>query len=398
MASAAEIAKRYFKALNDHDLETAAACWAPGAIDRMVAQQDLLGPGGVRQYFGAVFAAFPDFTLEVLETIAARNRAAVRWRAQGTFAGPGRFQGFEPNGARIEIEGCDVVTVGDDLIQHNDAYIDAGDIARQLGFLPPAGSPVEARLTKLANARTRLSGWIHGGEPERVADGVWLVRGGFPVKLMNVYLIEDGAGVTVFDAGISAMSTAVRAAAARLGGVRRIVLGHADADHRGAAPGLGAPVYCHPAEREAAESSSSFRPYWHFDRLEPPARMVIPRLVPVWDGGPVKIAGTVAEGEEIAGFRVVELPGHAPGLIGLFRDRDRLALVSDCFYTFDLRTGIKGPPRVPHPATNLSTEQAADSIRKLASLEPSAAWPGHTDPVRGDVPGQLREAAASATG
>jgi glyoxylase-like metal-dependent hydrolase (beta-lactamase superfamily II) len=80
-------------------------------------------------------------------------------------------------------------------------------------------------------------------------------------------------------------------------------------------------------------------------------------------------------------------------LIGLFRERDRLALVSDCFYTLDPQTGVKGPPRVPHSAFNDSTEQAAASIRKLAALEPSAAWPGHADPVTGDVVEQLHQAA-----
>jgi hypothetical protein len=41
--------------------------------------------------------------------------------------------------------------------------------------------------------------------------------------------------VTVFDAGISDMTLGLRRAAARLGGVKRVVLGHADCDHRGAA-------------------------------------------------------------------------------------------------------------------------------------------------------------------
>ena len=108
----------------------------------------------------------------------------------------------------------------------------------------------------------------------------------------------------------------VRSAAARLGGIKRVVLGHADADHRGGAPGLGAPVYCHPAEREAAESSDSFRPYWQLDKLGPHGRALLPRLIPVWDGGAVQIAGKVAEGDQIAGFRVIELPGHAPGVGG----------------------------------------------------------------------------------
>ena len=179
----------------------------------------------------------------------ARNRTAVRWRATGTFAGPGSFQGFTPNGARIAVEGCDVVTVSDDLITHNDAYLDGADLARQLGVLPPAGSKSDERLTRLANLRTKMRNRVHGAEPERIADGVWIVRGGFPVKTMNVYLIEDEGGLTMFDGGISDMTDAVRMAGARLGGIKRVVLGHVDCDHRGSAPAIDAPIYCHPAER-----------------------------------------------------------------------------------------------------------------------------------------------------
>jgi len=216
------------------------------------------------------------------------------------------------------------------------------------------------------------------------------------MKAMSVFLIEDEGGVTVFDAGISDMTQAVSAAGARLGGIRRVVLGHADADHRGAAPGLGAPVFCHPAERGAAQSSPSLRDYFDLSKLAPHGRLLLGKLLPIWDGGAVEVTGTVEEGDEIAGFRVVHLPGHAPGLIGLYRDADRLALVSDCFYTLDLQSGFKGGPRVPHPAFNMDTEQARDSIRKLAAMEPSAAWAGHADPVTGDVRVELERAASAA--
>jgi hydroxyacylglutathione hydrolase len=395
MASAAEIAKRYFAALGARDLDAALAVWAPGAVDRLVGQQDLIAPDGIREYFGSLFEAFPDFALEVLETVPARRHAAVRWRATGTFAGPGTFQGLVANGARLTLEGCDVVSVEDDLIRHNDAYIDGNDIARQLGILPPAGSQAEARLTRLANLRSRLGMRVAGAEAESIADGVWVVRGGFPIKTMNVYLIADDGGVTVFDTGIESMGRAVAAAAARLGGIKRVVLGHADADHRGTAPALGAPVYCHQAERVAAEADSPWRPYWDFSKLDPHGRLLLSKLLPVWDGGAVQIAGTVQEGEEIAGFKVVDLPGHAPGQIGLVRESDRLALVSDCFYTLDPQTARKGAARVPHPAFNVDTEQARASIRKLAGLNVSAAWAGHADPVSGEVGAELMRAAAA---
>lgn len=220
------------------------------------------------------------------------------------------------------------------------------------------------------------------------------MRGGFPIKTMNVYLLADDGGVTVFDCGISAMTSAVAAAGARLGGIKRVVLGHADADHRGAAPGLHVPVYCHPAEREAAESADSFRPYWDFDRLPSYGRAFYNRVLPAWDGGAVQIAGEVKEGERVAGFEVVDLPGHAPGLIGLYRASDGLVLCSDCVYTIDPLTGIKGPPRVAPPAFDEDVDAARASIRKLAALNPTVVWAGHAEPVTGDVSGELERAAA----
>jgi glyoxylase-like metal-dependent hydrolase (beta-lactamase superfamily II)/predicted ester cyclase len=393
LASTSDIAKRYFAALSAHDLDDATACWKPGSIDRLVGGQDLVAPDGIRAYFGELFAAFPDFELEVVELTTARQRTAVRWQAHGTFAGPGSFQGFAPNHARVHIEACDVVSVEDDLIVHNDAYIDSGDLARQLGLLPAAGSAAEARLTRLANVRTKVMRAVHGVSTEPVADGVWVVRGGFPIKTMNVYLISDGDGVTVFDAGIEAMSQPLRAVCAQHGGARRVVLGNADPDHRGAAAALDVPVFCHPLERDAAVREEPLRDYWDMSKLRPYARPYFKRMLPIWDGGAVAIDGTLAEGDEVAGFEVVELPGHAPGLIGLFRRCDRLALISDTVYTLDIQTGRKGGPRVPHPAFDADVEQARASIRKLAALGPEVAWAGHADPVTGDVRRQLEHAA-----
>ena len=397
--SSADVAKRYFEALAARDVESAVAFWAPGGVERLVGQRELTAPEGVRELQNELLGAFPDLSWEILEVLAGDNgdagRVAVRWRATGTFAGPKTFQGFVANGARLEMEGCDVLTVSPEgKIERLDAYLDSGDVARQLGVLPPTGSRAESNLTKLANVRTRAMSWVRGGEAEPIAEGVWLVRGGIP-KTMNVYLIEDGGGVTLFDAGVSDMTAAVAGAGARLGGIKRVVLGHADADHRGAAPGLNVPVYCHPAEREAAESPSHYRDYFDRSKLDPRGRTVLWRLLPTWDGGPVQIAGTVDEGDEVAGFKVVHLPGHAPGLIGLFRESDRLALVSDAIYTLDPQSGRRQPAHVPHPAFNQDTEQARVSVRKLAALEPATVWAGHADPVTGDVRGQLDRAATA---
>jgi hydroxyacylglutathione hydrolase len=181
---------------------------------------------------------------------------------------------------------------------------------------------------------------------------------------------------------------------ARLGGIRRVVLGHADCDHRGSASGLGAPVHTHAAEVEAAQSPEHRRSYWDLSQLRAPLRPIYPYLFRRWDGGPVPVAQTIAAGEEIAGFAVVELPGHAPGQIGLFRAEDGLCLCSDALYTVNVETGRPCGPRVPHPAFNCDTEQARESLLKLAGLEPRVVWAGHSRPVAGPgVPERLATAA-----
>ena len=97
----------------------------------------------------------------------------------------------------------------------------------------------------------------------------------------------------------------------------------------------------------------------------------------------------------VAGFDVIELAGHAPGLIGRFRESDRLALVSDLTYALDPQTARKQPAHPPHPAFNLDTEQDRASIREPAALEPSVVWAGHAEPVKTEVAFRLERAASA---
>jgi len=99
-------------------------------------------------------------------------------------------------------------------------------------------------MARAFNTRTGLLKRMGPSAPQEVADGVWIVRGGFPLKTMNVYFVRDGDGVLMFDAGVKQMTKGLATAGAALGGITRIVLGHAHPDHRGAAPGIDAPVYC----------------------------------------------------------------------------------------------------------------------------------------------------------
>jgi hydroxyacylglutathione hydrolase len=204
--------------------------------------------------------------------------------------------------------------------------------------------------------------------PTQIADGVWRLTRGFPLRI-NVFFVREEGGVAVFDTGHKPMGKAVRAAADALGGATRIVLGNPHADHRGAAHDFD------------------------FGLLPAFSRAVTKKTFAAWDGGPLPVAATLVEGDRVGDFAVVHLPGHSPGTIALWRASDRLAITNDCFALFHPAFPFPGKrPRVPHPAFNWSTERAATSIAKLAGLEPATCWPAHYGPVTGDVAAKLRAA------
>jgi len=50
--------------------------------------------------------------------------------------------------------------------------------------------------------------------PTEIADGVWRITRGFPLRI-NVFFVRESGGVAVFDAGHKPMGAAVRSAATR---------------------------------------------------------------------------------------------------------------------------------------------------------------------------------------
>ena len=301
----------------------------------------------------------------------------MQWRLTGTFAGPGSLSGIAPTGDPIVIEGFDLLTVRDGLIQSNDAFPDSIALPRQIGMMPPQGSTADQRLTGAFNAKTRLTSRLSGGEAELVAEGVWVVQG--QPGRCNVYLIEDDGGVTLFDAGARTMTRAVaqrRREAGRHppGGARPRA--HRPPRHRARA-GRARAVPPRRGRRTPRAAAAGATGRADLAGL-PPGTRQLQRLLHryAWDGGPVKIAGTLTEGDEIAGFRVVHLPGHAPGLIALWRESDRLALSSDCFYTIDMWGRNCDPPRARSDSTTSTPTRRA---RACASSPRSSRRPHGPD-------------------
>jgi len=224
---------------------------------------------------------------------------------------------------------------------------------------------------------------------EQIADGVWRHAGDIKHG-MNVYFLAEDDGVTIFDGGSASMTEGVREAATAIGPIKRLVLGHGHADHRGIASTLGVPVICHEAERADVEGDGGYH-YFQLDRIPYRfPRTVYPTLLKRWDGGPARVSDTVVEGDEIAGFTVKHFPGHAPGMIGLWRESDRLVLCSDTTYFID---SMKFRPvdwaNVPNRVFNQDHDQAIASLHKMAALAPRTVAAGHSEPVVAE-PAEMR--------
>lgn len=155
--TASAVVAEYFDALREQDLDRACATWQPGGVDHLSGCDDLIAPDGIRGYFGMIFAAVPDWRFEVLTIVAEGDTVAVHWRAQGTFSGSGKFQGFAPNGKPLDLHGADVLRVEDGKIVSNHAYTNGMVFAQQIGALPPSGSAPERAMASAFNAKTALT-------------------------------------------------------------------------------------------------------------------------------------------------------------------------------------------------------------------------------------------------
>src|SRR5262249_39991381 len=144
-------------------LEAMKDCWAPGGVDVLHGLVELDGPDAVADWFGNLFRAMPDFRIEVGDLLADGEKVAVHWRLTGTFDGSARFEGMIPNGARVDLRGCDVLTVREGKIEHNDAYMNGTQMAQQLGAMPPHGSGPERALIGALNMKTRLTALLRRG-------------------------------------------------------------------------------------------------------------------------------------------------------------------------------------------------------------------------------------------
>jgi hydroxyacylglutathione hydrolase len=205
----------------------------------------------------------------------------------------------------------------------------------------------------------------------QLADDLWLLRG-FPPNAINVYLMGD----VLIDA---ATRHAGRRILRQLSGrkVSAHALTHAHPDHQGASKqvceALGIPLWCHSLDAEAMEQGT-------IQEKQPdhPMNRLIARTML---GPPHPVARRLEEGDVVAGFEVLHVPGHSAGHVAYWRESDRVLVLGDVFTNIDTLTGVPGlhEPKsyfTPDPARN------RDSMRRLAALEPSLVCFGHGRPLR----------------
>lgn len=207
---------------------------------------------------------------------------------------------------------------------------------------------------------------------KQLAEDVFQLKG-WPPNAINVYLVGD---VLIDAATRQGERRIMRQIAGRT--VTAHALTHAHPDHQGASHAvcetLGIPLWCGQGDVPAMEVPGSV-----IARNAP--RIISSFQERFWVGPPHPVARALTEGDEVAGFSVLETPGHTRGHVSFWRESDRTLIVGDVLMNMNLMTAVTGLHEplafaTPDPARNRA------SARRLAELRPALACFGHGPPLR----------------
>src|ERR1700680_1780538 len=173
---------------------------------------------------------------------------------------------------------------------------------------------------------------------KQLAKDVYLLRG-FPPNAINVYLVGD---VLIDAATRQGEKRILRQVGGRT--LTAHALTHAHPDHQGSSHAicerLGIPLWGGQGDVPAMETPGGIKnsqaPGW-LNRFQ--ARY--------WTGPPHPVARALKEGDEVVGFTVLEVPGHAPGHVAYWRESDRVLILGDVLNNVNMhtgRTGLQEPP------------------------------------------------------
>ena len=191
--------------------------------------------------------------------------------------------------------------------------------------------------------------------------------------LVNAYLAGD---VLIDSGGRFAGKKLARALEGRT--VRAHAITHAHFDHQGCSHAVcerhGIPLWCGEGDRAAMESGD-------LSLVLPPGRRLAAWLHQTLAGPRHPVARALVEGDEVGGFTVLQTPGHTPGHLAFWRDRDGVLILGDVLFHRNPVTRRRG---LSEPFRWATYDRAAnlDAAARLATLKPSVVCFGHGAPLR----------------
>jgi glyoxylase-like metal-dependent hydrolase (beta-lactamase superfamily II) len=208
---------------------------------------------------------------------------------------------------------------------------------------------------------------------KQLADGVWHLNTFAVPNSINAYLLED----VLVDAGTRRSGGKIMR---QLEGhtVTAHALTHAHPDHQGASrevcEKLGVPFWVGERDVAAAEDSSLIG-------QRQPQHPMAQFFVKVFTGPGHPVDRVLSEGDEVAGFRVIDVPGHSAGHVAFWRESDGVLVLGDVLTNMNVITGIPGLHE-PKAYLTPDPDENRRSAKKLALLEPKLALFGHGGPLR----------------
>lgn len=221
------------------------------------------------------------------------------------------------------------------------------------------------------------------------------------IQIVNICYVgdRDSENFVLVDAGMPQSSQEIISITENRFGPEKkpkaIVLTHGHFDHVGGIIELvqqwDIPVYAHELEIPYLTGQKSYP--------EPDPTVeggMVAKMSPLFPNEPINLGSHVQKlpddktVPEMPGWQWIHTPGHSPGHISLFREKDRALIVGDAFVTVKQESlykvltqeqEISGPPRY------LTTDwkAAKESVIKLESLKPSVAITGHGLPMTGEL-------------
>ena len=214
---------------------------------------------------------------------------------------------------------------------------------------------------------------------KELAPGVWHVRGQRPPISVaakwgiNVYLLDD---VLVDASTRHSGGRILRELEGR--DISSHALTHAHPDHQGAShevcEALGIPFLVPEKDVAAAE-----QPDLIGERQ--PSHPVAQFYARVFTGPGHKVDKVLKDGDEVGGFKVIDVPGHSPGQVAYWRESDKVLILGDVLTNMDQVTGRRGLHE-PKPWLTSYPEENRRSAKMLAPLEPELVLFGHGPPLR----------------